>query len=135
MDRSWTTWFKKIKWIVAWNNSLTYSDFNKTFKIYTDAGLFQLGAVVINRGKPIAFYRRKVTDTQQWYTLKDRELLRIVWTLKDFRNILFGHKLRIYTDNRKLTCKIFDTNRVLIWILILKEYGPYIEYIKGEKKK
>ena len=28
---------------------------------------------------------------------------------------------------------MFNTNRVLIWRLILEEYGPDIEYIKGEK--
>ena len=27
----------------------------------------------------------------------------------------------------------FNTKRVLIWRLILEEYGPDIEYIKGEK--
>ena len=28
---------------------------------------------------------------------------------------------------------IFNTNRVLLWILTLEEYGLDIEYIKGEK--
>ena len=32
-----------------------------------------------------------------------------------------------------MTCKNFNTNRVLRWRLILEEYGPDIEYIKGEK--
>ena len=29
--------------------------------------------------------------------------------------------------------KNFNTNRVLWWILILEEYGAYIEFIKGNK--
>ena len=29
-------------------------------------------------------------------------------------------------------CKCFNTDSVLRWRLILEEYGPYIEYIKGE---
>ena len=32
-----------------------------------------------------------------------------------------------------LTCKNFNTNKVLQSRLILEEYGPAIEYIKGEK--
>ena len=28
---------------------------------------------------------------------------------------------------------MFNTDRVLIWRLIIEEYGPYQEYIKGEK--
>ena len=47
--------------------------------------------------------------------------------------ILLYHKFQIYTDNKKLTCEICNTGRVLRWILILEEYGPDIEYIKGEK--
>ena len=39
--------------------------------------------------------------------------------------------MRIYTDNKNLTCKNFNTDRVLRWRLILKEYDPDIEYIKG----
>ena len=58
----------------------------------------------------------------------------IVETLKEFRTILLGQKLRIYTDHKNLTNKLFNTDRVLIWRLILEEYGPDIEYTKGKKK-
>ena len=64
--------FDKIKQIVVRDNLLTYPDFNETFKIHTDATVFQLGAVIIQKVKPIAFYSRKLTDAQQWYTVTDR---------------------------------------------------------------
>ena len=73
-----------------------------------------------------------MTDAQQWCTVTDRELLRTIETLKELRTILIGKKLQIYTDHKKLTCKFLNTDRVLIWRLILEEYGPDIEYIKGE---
>ena len=41
--------------------------------------------------------------------------------------------MRIYTDHKNLTFKLFNTDRVLIWKLILAYYVPDIEYIKGEK--
>ena len=91
--------------IVARDTLLTYPDFNEKFKIHTNASLFQLGAFISHKGKPIAFYSRKLTDSQQRYTVTDRELLSIVETLKDFRTILIGQKLRIYTDHKNLTCK------------------------------
>ena len=74
----------------------------------------------------IAFYCRKLTDVQQQYTVTERELLSIVENLKYFRNILLGQKLRIYTDHKNLTCKFFNTVRVLIWRLILEDFGPEI---------
>ena len=47
--------------------------------------------------------------------------------------MLLGQKLKIYTDHKNLTCKIFNTDKVIIWRLIIEEYGPYIYNIKGEK--
>ena len=118
---------------MARDTLLTYPDFNETFKIHTDASAFQLGAVIIQKGKPIAFYSRKLTDAQQRYTVTKIEILSMVENLKGFRTILLGHKLRIYTDHKNLTCNIFNNNRVLIWRLILEEYSPDIEYINGER--
>ena len=125
--------FDKIKRIVDPNNLWTYPDFNETFKIHTDASALQLGAVISHKGKTIAFYSRKLTDTQKRYTVTKGGLLRIVENLKEFRTVLPGQKLRIYTDHKNLTCGNFNINRVLIWRLILEDYGPDIEYIKGEK--
>ena len=77
--------FDKIKRIVARNTLLTYLYFNETFKIHTDASAFQLGAVIIQKGRPIDFYNKKITDAQQQYKITERELLSILETLKDFR--------------------------------------------------
>ena len=55
--------FDKIKRIVARDTLSTYSDFNQTYKIHTDASVFQLGAVIGQKVKPIAFYSRKLTDS------------------------------------------------------------------------
>ena len=125
--------FVEINLIVARDNLLTYPDFNETFKINTDASALQLGAVISQKGKPTTFYSRKLSDAKTRYTVTKRELLSIVETLKDFRAILLGQRLRIYTDHKNLTCNFSTTDRVLRWRLILEEYGPYVEYIKGEK--
>ena len=39
----------------------------------------------------------------------------------------------MYTGNKNLTCKNFNTDRVLRWRLILEEYSPVIEYIPVKK--
>ena len=59
--------------------------------------------------------------------------MNIVETLKEFCTILLGQKLKIYTDHKNLTCKFFNTDHVLRWILILEDYSPDIEYIPGNK--
>ena len=70
--------FGKIKRIVARDTLLTYSGFNEIFKIHTDASSFQLVSVVIHKGRVIAFYSRKLTSAQKWYSVTDIELLIIV---------------------------------------------------------
>ena len=48
--------------------------------------------------------------------------------------LLLGKQIKIYTDHKNITCKNFNTNNELQWILILEGYGQYIEYIPGNKK-
>ena len=69
---------------MARNTLLTYPDFIETFKIHTDARNFQLGAVISEKVKYIAFYSRKLTKAQTRYTVTEKELLSIVETLKEF---------------------------------------------------
>ena len=64
--------FEKIKLIVVRDTSLTYPYFNKTFKIHTNYSAFQLGAVIIHKFKPIAFYSGNLTGAQKWYTVTER---------------------------------------------------------------
>ena len=52
--------------------------------------------------------------------------------LKEFCNILLGHHISVYTDHKNPTYKIFNTERVMRWRLILEELGPELKYIKGE---
>ena len=61
--------FNGIKRIVARDTLSTYLNFNEIFKIHTDASAFQLGAVISQKGKPIAFYSRKLTGAQQLHTV------------------------------------------------------------------
>ena len=53
-------------------------------------------------------------------------------TLKEFRNILLGHQIMIYTDHKNITYKVFNTERVMLWRLILEDFGPELIYIKGK---
>ena len=125
--------FADMKKIISKEVLLAYPDFNDEFVIHTDASHTQLGAVISQRGKPIAFYSRKLKPEQTRYTTTERELLSIVETLKEFRNILLGHKIVVHTDHKNLTCKNFNTERVMRWRLILEEYNPKLRYIKGEQ--
>ncbi len=48
--------FDHVKVIIAKDVVLAYPDYSKVFKIYTDASTKQLGAVITQDNKPIAFF-------------------------------------------------------------------------------
>ena len=74
--------FDDITRAVSQDTLLAYPDYNKRFDVHTDASDYQLGAVIIQNDKPIAFYSRKMTGLQTWYAVTEKELLSIVKTLK-----------------------------------------------------
>ena len=67
--------FNEIKRIVSRNTFLACMGFNEEFKIRNNASDFQLRAVIRQKGKPIAFYSRKLTGA---HTVTEKELLSIV---------------------------------------------------------
>ena len=121
-----------MKNLMAKETLLAFPDFNLPFHIHTDASKVQLGACISQENKPLAFYSRKLNPAQRNYTVQEIELLSIVETLKEFRNILLGHEIIIHTDHQNLVHKNLTTERVLRWRLYMEEYGPTINYIKGE---
>jgi hypothetical protein len=60
----------------------------KPFEIYTDTTSTQLGAVITQDNRPIAFISRKLSKAQQKYSVTEIELLTIVETLKEFKGML-----------------------------------------------
>ena len=87
---------------------LAYPDFNAKFEIHTDASKLQIGAVISQKRKPIAFYSQNMNSAQHNYTTTEKDLLSIVATLKEFRNILLGHQITVYTDHKNLTYNFFQ---------------------------
>jgi hypothetical protein len=125
--------FLKMKEIMSRETMLTYPKFDQPFIIYTDASEKQIGGIVTQDGKPLRYYSKKLTETQQRYPVTEQELLAIVETLKYFRYMLLGHRIIIKTDHKNLTHPLstHTSNRVLRQRLLLEEYGADLEYVPG----
>ena len=67
------------------STSRAYPDFSKPFVIHTDSSNYQLGAVISQDGKPIAFYLQKINNAQTRYTTTKKEFLAIVEMLTEFK--------------------------------------------------
>jgi hypothetical protein len=120
--------FDNIKAAIAKETVLAYPDFSKPFEIYMDASSTQLGALITQDNRPIAFFSRKLSKTQQKYSVTEIELLDIVETLKTFKGMLWGQDIKFYTDHKNLTRDALGltSDRVYHWRLLLEEYAPKI---------
>ncbi len=129
------TAFDNVKSAFVKEVVLAYPDFSKPFDIYTDASTKQLGAVISQDNRPIAFFSRKLSDAQSKYTVTELELLAIVETLKEFNGMLWGQRINVYTNHKNLTRdglgSRIDFRQSTRWRILLEEYAPEIIYIKG----
>ncbi len=76
---------QKMRLLMAANAFAANPDHNKRFDVYTDASDFQLGACIIQEGRPVAYFLRKLTKSQQNYTTMEKEeMLSTITTLKEF---------------------------------------------------
>jgi len=105
-------------------------DYSEKFEIYTDASESQIGSS-ITQNRPLAFFSRKLSDTQKRYNTTEKELLTIVETLKEFKGMLWGQSIVVYTDHKNLIydAQQMSSDRVYRWRLLLEDYGPEIIYI------
>ena len=82
---------------------LAFPDNSKLFHVHTNASDFQLGGVILQEGHPITFYSQKINPAQKNYMTGEREMLSIVETLQEYRNILLGYDITVYTNHKNNT--------------------------------
>ena len=97
-----------------------------------------LGAVLMQKGQPIAFALRALTDTETRYAQIEKELLAIVWSTDKFNQYILGREVvHIESDHEPLkavfTKPIHKSPKRLQKILMaLQNYSLDVQYKKGE---
>jgi hypothetical protein len=86
--------FNHVKATITKDVVLVYLDYSKVFKIYIDTSSKQLGAVITQDNRPTAFFSQKLSDMQRKYSITKIEILAIVETLKEFKEMLWGQNER-----------------------------------------
>ncbi len=94
--------FDHVKATIASDVALAYPDYSEVFEIYTNASSKQLGVATSQKNRPNAFFSWKLSVAQRKYSVTEIKLLAIVEILKEFKGMLWGQPVRMYTDHKNL---------------------------------
>ncbi|KAF4133049.1 Integrase core domain [Phytophthora infestans] len=82
--------------------------------------------------KPLVFWSKKCNGAQTLYPANRLELLSIVLLLREFRSLLLGQELHLFTDHLNLTYSTFHDVHMMRWRLEVEELGPVFHYVPGQ---
>lgn len=87
--------------------------------------------------RPITMISRTLRDNEANFATNERELLAIVWALKNLRNYLYGVKnLNIFTDHQPLIFAVSGRNpnaEIKRWKAFIDEHNANIFYKPGKE--
>ena len=81
---------------------LTLLEGTKGFVVYCDASRVGLGCVLMQHGKVIAYYSRKLKVHKRKYLTHYLELEVMVFALKIWRYYLYGVHVDVFTNHKSL---------------------------------
>ncbi len=64
--------------------------------------------MITQNNRPLGFFSRKLSQAQQKCSMTKQELLAIVETLNDFKGMLWGQTIMVYTDDENLMQAALD---------------------------
>lgn len=129
--------FDKLKEIVSRDVMLKYYNPDEPITLSVDSSKKGLGAVILQKGRPLAFASKVLTKSQMNYAPIELETLAIVFGCERFRQYLIGHKVNVESDHSPLEA-IFkkDLNscpvRLQRFRIRLQEFDLNVKYIPGK---
>ena len=126
-----------IKKLVTDNPVLRYYDTTEEVTIQCDACEIGLGAVLLQKGQPVAFASRTLTATERRYAVIEKECLAIVFATQYFNQYIHGRDCVNVRSDHKPPEIIFRKpllsapQRLQRMLLRLQKYNLNVTYQKG----
>ncbi|GMJ08032.1 hypothetical protein HRI_004472400 [Hibiscus trionum] len=126
--------FEKLKQAVSNAPVLTLPDFSEEFSVETDASEKGVGAVLVQKGKPLAFFSRGLGVRHQGLSVYEKEMLAALMAVKKWSAYLVGRHFKIKTDHQSL--RFLAENQAITpaqqkWMVKMLGYDYEVVYKKG----
>lgn len=117
---------------------LALPDFTKEFVIESDASGLGLGAILIQGGRPVAYFSKALGDRNLAKSAYEKELMTVALAIQHWRPYLLGRKFVVCTDQkslRQLLLQRITTTDQQNWAAKLLGYQFDILYKPGLENK
>ena len=134
--------FEQAKLMLATEPVLSIPNFQKPFKLMTDASNLGIGSVLFQiddngHNRPVAFYSKKFDKHQKNWSAIEKEAFAVIDSLRHFAYyVKSGGPVEVFSDHNPL---VFlkkmknDNQRLLRWSLALQEFPVEIKHVPGKQ--
>jgi hypothetical protein len=115
---------------------LSLPNFSKTFEIECDASGVGIGAVLMQEGRPIAYFSEKLSGAALNYPTYDKELYALVRALETWQHYLWPKEFVIHTDHESLKHLKGQhklNKRHARWVEFIETFPYVIRYKQGKE--
>lgn len=95
--------FEALKQAMLCTPVLALPNFSETFVVETDACDIGIGAVLMQKEKPIAFLSKALGETHKGKSIYEKEFLALIMAVEKWRAYLQRQEFVIHTDHKSLT--------------------------------
>jgi hypothetical protein len=115
---------------------LQLPDFDKTFELGCDASGIGIGGVLLQEGKPIAYFSKKLSGPSLNYSTYDKELYDLVRVLETWQHYLWPKEFVIHSDHESFK-HIRGQEKLnkchAKWVEFIETFPHIIKHKKGKE--
>lgn len=130
--------FVELKKAVTLPPVLTLLDFSQPFVVKCDASERGVGAVLMQKGRPVSFFSQALKGKTLVMSTYEKELYALITTVQKWRPYLLGRPFVVRTDNHSLKYLLdhkIGTRMQQKWLSKLLGYDLLVKYKKGPENK